>query len=134
LIAHRLRGHVPSKDMGPSLPIQRPQAATPGGPPCRFAHGAGSETARSRRWSVETERWVRSGRSECLVWTLVWNQHQLRRALIEYLRHDNGVRPQRSLDLQLPIGAGRLTLVKALPTVRRVDILGGPIHEHRHAA
>jgi transposase InsO family protein len=93
---------------------------------------------RAPRANAFAERWVRTVRSECLDWTLVWNQHHLRRVLIEYLRHYNGVRPHRSLDLQPPIGAGRLTLVKvqptAKPTIQRVDILGGLIHEYRHAA
>jgi hypothetical protein len=50
--------------------------------------------------------------------------------LTEYLRHYNSVRPHRGLDLQPPIRAGGLTLVKAPPTtkpaIQRIDVLGGP--------
>jgi putative transposase len=76
-------------------------------------------------------------RSECLDWILIWNQHQLRQVLTEYLRHYDSGRPHRSLDLQPPTPARPLTLVHSstveLP-VRRVDVLGGLIHEYQRAA
>jgi hypothetical protein len=69
---------------------------------------------------------------------VVWNQHHRRRVRVECGRHDNGVRSIAALIGNRPIGAGRLTLVEAQPTakptVQRVDILGGLIHECRHAA
>jgi transposase InsO family protein len=83
------------------------------------------------------ERWVRTVRAECLDWTLVWNEHQLHRLLTEYLRHYNAVRPHRSLDLQPPRPAPRLTLVEPDTVgtpVQRVDVLGGLIYEYRYAA
>src|SRR5256884_2812844 len=92
---------------------------------------------RSPRANAYAERWVRTVRAECLDWTLVWNQRQLHRVLSEYLRHYNRVRPHRSLDLQAPRPAARLTLVepkRAASLVRRVDVLGGLIHEYRRAA
>jgi hypothetical protein len=56
----------------------------------------------------------------------------------EYLRHDNDVRPHRSLDLQPPKPVRRLALVKAPPAtkaeIQRIDVLGGLIHEYRRAA
>jgi hypothetical protein len=55
---------------------------------------------RSPRANAYAERWVRTVRAECLDWTLVWNQRQLRRVLAEYLRHYNTARPHRSLDRQ----------------------------------
>lgn len=58
------------------------------------------------------ERWVRTVRSECLDWTLIWRQRQLRRVLTEYLRHYNTVRPHRSLDLRPPRPAFGLALVE----------------------
>jgi putative transposase len=93
---------------------------------------------RAPRANAYAERWVRTVRSECLDWTLIWNQHQLHRVLTEYLRHYNTARPHRSLDLQPPNPAGRLTLVGPLSTVqrpvRRVDVLGGLIHEYDRVA
>jgi transposase InsO family protein len=93
---------------------------------------------REPRANAYAERWVRTVRSECLDWTLIWNRHQLRRVLTEYVRHYNDVRPHRSLDLQPPNPVRRLTLVKAPPAtkaeIQRVDVLGGLIHEYRRAA
>ena len=92
---------------------------------------------RAPRANAYAERWVRTVRTECLDWTLVWNERQLHRVLTEYLRHYNTVRPHRSLDLQPPRPAPRLTLVEpgaAESPVQRVDVLGGLIHEYRRAA
>ena len=92
---------------------------------------------RAPRANAYAERWVRTVRTECLDWTLVWNERQLHRVLTEYLRHYNTVRPHRSLDLQPPRPAPRLTLVgsgAAESPVQRVDVLGGLIHEYRRAA
>ena len=83
------------------------------------------------------ERWVRTVRSECLDWILIWNQHQLRRVLTEYRRHYDSARPHRSLDLQPPTPARALTLVDSSTMehqIRRVDVLGGLIHEYQRAA
>jgi hypothetical protein len=66
---------------------------------------------RAPRANAYAQRWVRTARSECLVWTLVWNRRQLHRVLTEFLRHYNTVRPHRGLDLRPPRPAARLTLV-----------------------
>jgi putative transposase len=92
---------------------------------------------RAPRANAYAERWVRTVRAECLDWTLVWNERQLHRVLTEYLRHYNTVRPHRSLNLQPPRPASRLSLVEPGTTassVQRVDVLGGLIHEYRRAA
>jgi putative transposase len=90
---------------------------------------------RAPRANAFAERWVRTVRSECLDWTLIWNRHQLQRLLTEYLCHYNMVRPLRSLDLQPPSPSRRLTLVKTPPAataeIQRIDVLGGLIHEYR---
>jgi putative transposase len=57
--------------------------------------------------------------------------------LTEYLRYYNTARPHRSLDLQPPRPARRLALIHpdtVVAPVRRVDVLGGLIHEYRRAA
>jgi putative transposase len=80
---------------------------------------------------------VRTVRSECLDWTLIWNRQQLLRVLIEYLTHYNTARPHRGLDLQPPAPVRRLQAVEPLAggsSVERVDVLGGLIHEYRRAA
>jgi putative transposase len=68
---------------------------------------------------------------------LIWNNRQLYRVLTEYLWHYNTVRPHRSLNLQPPRPASRLTLVEPVAggsPVQRVDVLGGLIHEYCRAA
>lgn len=92
---------------------------------------------RAPRANAYAERWVRTVRSECLDWILIWNQHQLRRVLTEYRRHYDSARPHRSLDLQPPTPARALTLVESSTMehqIRRVDVLGGLIHEYQRAA
>ncbi|MET0414978.1 MAG: transposase [Actinoplanes sp.] len=92
---------------------------------------------RAPRANAYAERWVRTIRTECLDWTLIWNQRQLHRVLTEYLRHYNTVRPHRGLDLQPPRQSARLTLVEPGTgelSVQRVNVLGGLIHEYRRAA
>jgi transposase InsO family protein len=92
---------------------------------------------RAPRANAYAERWVRTVRSECLDWTLIFNRHQLHRVLIEYLRHYNTVRPHRSLDLQPPSPACAPTPVEPAALrhpVERIDVLGGLIHEYRRAA
>jgi hypothetical protein len=42
---------------------------------------------------IQSRHSVRSVRSDCLDWTLVWNERQLQEVLTEYLRHYNTVRP-----------------------------------------
>jgi hypothetical protein len=91
---------------------------------------------RAPRANAYAERWVGTVRSECLDWTLTFNDAQLRRVLTEYLRHYNTVRPHRSLDLQPPRPDCRLKVVEPVTagSVERVDVLGGLIHEYRRAA
>jgi transposase InsO family protein len=92
---------------------------------------------RAPRANAYAERWVGTVRAECLDWTLIWNDGQLRRVLTEYLRHYNTVRPHRSLDLQPPRSGSRLRVVEsvtAASSVERVDVLSGLIHEYRRAA
>jgi putative transposase len=78
---------------------------------------------------------VRSVRTECLDWTLIWNRHHLQRVLTRYLEHYNTGRPHRGIDLDLPMPPPVAT-VTALPVkpVERIDVLGGLIHEYRRAA
>ncbi|GAA4442392.1 integrase core domain-containing protein [Phytohabitans houttuyneae] len=92
---------------------------------------------RAPKANAYAERWVRTVRGECLDWTLIWNERQLHRVLTEYLRHYNGVQPHRALDLQPPVPVRVVTTIGPAPApaaVRRVDVLGGLIHEYQRAA
>jgi len=91
---------------------------------------------RAPRANAYAERWVRTARTECLDWTLIWNQQHLQRILTRYVEHYNAGRPHRGIELQTPVPAPAAT-VTTLPTagrVERVDVLGGLIHEYRRAA
>jgi transposase InsO family protein len=91
---------------------------------------------RAPRANAYAERWVRTVRTECLDWTLIWNRQHLQRVLTRYLEHYNTARPHRGLDLDVPVPAPMATVTE-LPAVRRVervDVLDGLIHEYRRAA
>jgi putative transposase len=88
-------------------------------------------------WSnAFAERWVRTVRTECLDWVLIWNCHHLERVLTDYIRHYNTARPHRGIDLDVPAppvdNTGPRT--ETVRCIERVDVLDGLIHEYGHAA
>jgi putative transposase len=93
---------------------------------------------RAPKANAYAERWVRTVRTECLDWTLVWNRRHLERVLTDYIRHYNTARPHRGIDLDVPVPAvvnrhaGPRT--ETVGRIERADVLGGLIHEYRHAA
>ena len=90
---------------------------------------------RAPRANAYAERWVRTVRVECLDWTLIWNRHHLHRVLTGYLRHYNAARPHRGIDLQVPVPVAAPPPPVGPPDdVRRIDVLGGLIHEYQRAA
>jgi transposase InsO family protein len=103
---------------------------------------AGIETIKIRprapRANAYAERWVRTVRSECLDWTLIWNGQHLWRVLAAYLEHYNTGRPHRGIGLEVPIPTGALSAVDTSTDpdapIERVDVLGGLIHEYQRAA
>jgi len=86
--------------------------------------------------NAQAERWVRTVRSECLDWLLIFGRRQLERVLRTYVDHYKRQRPHRALDLDAPDPIGELVpLPRARPrTVRRRDRLGGLLHEYELAA
>jgi transposase InsO family protein len=81
------------------------------------------------------ERWVRTVRTECLDWILIRNRWHLDRVLTAYLQHYNTARPHRGLNLAVPQRAPALTILPdPQRRIERIDVLGGLIHEYRHAA
>src|SRR5262249_26098544 len=82
------------------------------------------------------ERFVHTGRSECLDWLMIVNARHLKPALTVFIDHYNGWRPHRNLDLAPPNGR---TSVPTSPvpqpiSVTRRDRLGGLLHEYDCAA
>jgi hypothetical protein len=81
------------------------------------------------------ERFVRTVRSECLDWLLILNQTQLERVLAEFMEHDNGHRPHRSVKLTPPDSPRPgLLRIDGEFSVQRRDHLGGVIHEYAKTA
>ena len=94
---------------------------------------------RSPRANAYAERWVRTIRSECLDWILIFNSTHLQKVLNSYVAHYNGARPHRGLHLEIPAPppspAGRQDVeADDGEDIERNDILGGLIHEYRRAA
>jgi transposase InsO family protein len=75
-------------------------------------------------------------RNECLDWLLILDARHLRHVLDRYVRHYNAVRPHRSLNLEAPLTstAPSPASITQLNQIQRDDVLGGLIHEYRHAA
>src|SRR4051812_43016462 len=73
------------------------------------------------------DRWVRTVRTECLDWVLVWNRRHLERVLHQYVAHYNTARPHRGIDLDVPIPPAQPTPtgVGDIRRIERIDVLGG---------
>ena len=83
------------------------------------------------------ERIIGTLRRELLDRVLIVNEHHLRRALTEYLRHYNAARPHRSLGQLTPAQAETQppqTINLAEHRVHRRQVLGGLTHEYYVAA
>ena len=91
---------------------------------------------RAPKANAYAERWVRTVRTECLDWVLVWNRRHLERVLHRYVAHYNTARPHRGIDLDVPILPAHPTPtgVENIRRIERVDVLGGLVHEYRRAA
>ena len=82
------------------------------------------------------ERWISTLRRELLDRTLIWNQAQLERIVVDYIDHYNEHRPHRSLDQHPPSRAGTTQIRSPgdYVSVRQSSRCDGLIHEYRHAA
>ncbi|WP_230688764.1 transposase [Micromonospora sp. WMMC415] len=90
---------------------------------------------RAPKANAYARRWTRTARTECLDWVLICNRRHLERVLTNYIRHDNTARPRRGNDLDVPVpSAGNADpRTQTLGHIERVDVLGGLIHDYRHA-
>jgi putative transposase len=91
---------------------------------------------RAPKANAHAERWVRTARAECLDWILVRSQRHLHRVLTAYVEHYNTGRPHRGNHLDVPVRPAVPPTGRRGPLgqIERVDVLGGLIHEYRHAA
>ncbi len=80
------------------------------------------------------ERWIGSIRRELLDRTIIWNQRQLERVVVDYIEHYNNHRPHRSLDQRPPLPPPAAE--PDLPRLRMVmsTRCDGLINEYRNAA
>lgn len=92
---------------------------------------------RSPRANAFAERFVGTVRRECLDLTLILGRRHLEQILTEYLVHYNEHRPHRALDQRAPQRQGLMPASIHDPDpkrIRRMEILGGLIHEYVLAA
>ena len=82
------------------------------------------------------ERWIGSLRRELLDRTIIWNQRQLERVVVDYVDHYNRHRPHRSLRQRPPSLSGMVaeSSPDSTPRVARVTRCRGLINEYRVAA
>ncbi len=83
------------------------------------------------------ERWIGTLRRELLDRTIIWNQRQLERLVVDYLDHYNSHRPHRSLDQRPPRPA--IPDEQPSDTPRPLQVIrttrcGGLINEYQNAA
>ena len=92
---------------------------------------------RAPRANAYAERWVRTGREDCLDWLLILGERHLRQVVREYADHYNHSRPHRALGLRAPLPRARGQPAGpegARGAVVRCDRHGGIIHEYLPAA
>ena len=87
---------------------------------------------RAPKTNAVAERFVCTGRTECLDWLPILNRRQLEHALRIYVDRCNRERPHRALDLRPP--DNRRHRPTCAEEICRRDRLGGLIHEHYRAA
>jgi putative transposase len=92
------------------------------------------------RANAFAERWIGTVRRECLDRLLIISQRHLLTVLTEYVRHYNTHRPHQSLAQASPLPRSAAALSRSVDEhappgqVEPKEVLGGLIHEYRHAA
>ena len=82
------------------------------------------------------ERWIGTVHRELLDRTIIWNQRQLERVVVDYIDHYNTHRPHRALHQRPPHRTDNATSPAAPPQLEVVKSTrcDGLIHEYRNAA
>jgi transposase InsO family protein len=89
---------------------------------------------RAPRANAIAERFIASIRRELLDRTLIINQHHAATVLAEYADHFNHHRPHRGLGQAAPLRPLPQPRAFGTTRVRRIDRLGGLIHEYQQVA
>ena len=82
------------------------------------------------------ERWIGTLRRELLDRTIIWNQRQLHRLVVDYIDHYNRHRPHRALQQRAPTPPPATAEPITSPTadVIRLPRCDSLIHEYKNAA
>ncbi|WP_243422541.1 integrase core domain-containing protein [Micromonospora globispora] len=88
---------------------------------------------RSPKANAYAERFVLTARSEVTDRMLIAGEGHLRRVLADYVRHYNGWRPHRALELRSPRSDRRVADLNH-ERIKRRPVLGGLINEYERAA
>jgi putative transposase len=86
------------------------------------------------RANAYAERFVRTIRTECLDWLLIFGPRHLDRVLHVYVEHYNRERPHRALGRCPPTPPARTPQPRPDAVIERRDRLGGLPHEYYRAA
>ena len=78
------------------------------------------------RANAHCERWIGSGRRECLDWMLIVSERHLQSVLDSYCEHYNSERPHRSCGLRPPASRGDPVDLGGGEVRRRVRLGGLP--------
>jgi putative transposase len=89
---------------------------------------------RAPRANAIAERFVGTIRRELLDRTLIINERHAARVLCVFERHYNEHRPHRSLEQAAPLRPLPVGSRADVVSVRRVDRLGGVLHEYQQVA
>jgi hypothetical protein len=89
---------------------------------------------RAPQANAYAERFVRTARTECLDWLLIFGPRQLDRVLRVFVEHYNRDRPHRALGRCPPVPVEPPPPPIAGAAVKRRDRLGGLVHEYYLAA
>ena len=88
---------------------------------------------RSPQANAFAERWVRTLRQELLNRTIIWNEHQLRQLLEEYIKHDNVHRPHRGINQRAPNDRDIVVPIRPGHPIQRHTTCNGLINHYRTA-
>ncbi len=80
------------------------------------------------------ERWIGTLRRELLDRTIIWNQRQLERLVVDYIDHYNTHRPHRSLDQRPPLATEPPLADPSRVRVVKSALCDGLINEYQHVA
>lgn len=80
------------------------------------------------------ERWIGSLRRELLDRTIIWNQRQLKRLVVDYIDHYNTHRPHRALQQRAPSQPSSEASPRPRAKVIRLPRCDGLVNEYRNAA